>query len=165
MQRPGPARPGCLDLTRISCWSLNSKLCLDLASCFLQAARVWRIQQSYLNAPLHAVAIWPNVQLHGMYPRLWFNVWSLSFYILLSCFHSFTACFDCFQVLNFVEESSLNINFLFTFFISIFKTIYALYFIDIITVSIDLSSKALFSWNQNCMEFWWEYLWYMYSSS
>ena len=97
--------------------------------------------------------------------RLWFNVWSLSFYILLSCFHSFTACFDCFQVLNFVEESSLNINFLFTFFISIFKTIYALYFIDIITVSIDLSSKALFSWNQNCMEFWWEYLWYMYSSS
>ena len=126
----------------------NFKLCLDLASsffCKLQgSASIWRIQQPYLNSSFCATALHCTAQPHGMYLRLWFwfNFCHFNFSWALFSFH-FSLRVTVSQVLNFMEESSLNINFLSTFFISI----YAFHFIDIFTVSKNQSNQALFSWN------------------
>ena len=125
-------RPGCLDLTRISCRTSNSASIWRVFFCKLDESNnhIWIL----LFAPLHCTTTW-NVP----------ETLILVFVILISLelFSVFTACFHCSQVLNFMEESSLNINFLCTFFISI----YALHFIDIFTVSKNQSNQALFSWN------------------
>ena len=121
----------------------NFKLCLDLASsffCKLQgSASIWRIQQPYLNSSFCAIALHNHMECTWDFDfDLTFGLCHFNFFWALFSFHCMFS-----QVLNFMEESSLNINFLSTFFISI----YAFHFIDIFTVSKNQSNQALFSWN------------------
>ena len=119
------ARPRCLDLTRISCWSLNSKLCLDLVRVFLQA-----VLKGLTNPTIifeffflrHCMLLQlTNYMECTLDFDLTFGLCHFKFsWAVFVSFHSFK--FHCvfsqvLIVLNFVEESSLNINFLSTFFI------------------------------------------------